>query len=272
MVRGLFPRAEHDVVIATLERSIVFLTSANFEQLLTERSLLIRAWTLANLYLASLGALLLAAKAPRLVGLSEETTCFVSIEYFADDDPFGDFIIHEAAHIFQNCKRTTLAPRDTRQAVAARHRVPKKRETFAYSCEAYARVSERRHVRRLPPCVCFQCMPSRESERCATTRWKGRGRFQSMTKDAQLAHKPLCLNTRPKGCVCSLPETHRLILPPDQSSDPTCKRHRIACVHTTRRVLLDCSQLPHCISIEIGQPIACAVTVRSALAFAVRSR
>jgi hypothetical protein len=159
MVRGLFPRAEQDVVIATLERSIVFLTSANIEQLLTERSFRTRAWTLANLYLASLGALLLAAKAPRLVGLSEDTTCFVSIEYFADDDPFGDFIIHEAAHIFQNCKRTTLAPRDTRQAVAARHRVPKKRETFAYSCEAYARVSERRHVRRLPPCVCFNPRP-----------------------------------------------------------------------------------------------------------------
>ncbi len=34
MVRGLFPRAEQDAVLATLEQSVVFVTSANIERLL----------------------------------------------------------------------------------------------------------------------------------------------------------------------------------------------------------------------------------------------
>ncbi len=53
-----------------------------------------------NLYLASIGADLLGEDAPRVVGVSEETTCYVSPEYFTEDDPLCDFIVHEAAHIF----------------------------------------------------------------------------------------------------------------------------------------------------------------------------
>src|ERR1700733_10499682 len=34
MVRGLFPRVEQDQVLATLERSVVFLTDANIESIL----------------------------------------------------------------------------------------------------------------------------------------------------------------------------------------------------------------------------------------------
>ena len=100
MVRGLFPRVEQDAVLAILERSVVFLTSANIEPLLLKCSFDGSAWTLANLYLASVGAKLLGEDAPRLVGVSEETTCYVSPEYFSQDDPFADFIVHEAAHIF----------------------------------------------------------------------------------------------------------------------------------------------------------------------------
>ena len=68
MVRGLFPQAEQDVVLATIERSVVFVTSANIESLLLERSFDRSAWTIANLYLASLGAELLGEDAPHLVG------------------------------------------------------------------------------------------------------------------------------------------------------------------------------------------------------------
>jgi hypothetical protein len=114
MVRGLFPRAEQEVVLATLEQSVVFVTSANIEPLLLKRSFDHSAWTIANLYLASLGAELLAEDAPNLVGFSEETTCYVSPEYFAEDDPFADFIVHEAAHIYHNCKRATIGLRETR--------------------------------------------------------------------------------------------------------------------------------------------------------------
>ena len=68
MVRGLFSRVEQDEVLATLEKSVVFLTSANIEALLLEHGYDSSAWTLANLYLASLGgADLLGEDAPRLV-------------------------------------------------------------------------------------------------------------------------------------------------------------------------------------------------------------
>ena len=143
MVRGLFPRAEQDVVLATLEQSVVFLTSENLERFLLGRGFDSSAWTLANLYLASLGAELLAEDAPRLVGLSEETTCYVSPEYFTQDDPFADFIVHEAAHIFHNCKRATIGLRATRKKEWLLDIEYRKRETFAYSCEAYARLLER---------------------------------------------------------------------------------------------------------------------------------
>jgi hypothetical protein len=143
MVRGLFPRVEQATVLTTLGRSVVFVTSANIEPLLLEHGYDSSAWTLANLYLASLGAELLAEDAPRLVGLSEGTTCYVSPDTFAEDDPFADFIVHEAAHVFHNCKRATVGLRETRTREWLLDIEYRKRETFAYSCEAYARVLER---------------------------------------------------------------------------------------------------------------------------------
>lgn len=143
MVCGLFSRAERELVLATLERSVVFVTSANIESLLREHGFDSSAWTLANLYLASVGGELLGEDAPRLVGLSEETTCYVSPEYFAEDDPFADFIVHEVAHIFHNCKRVTVGLRETRTREWLLDIEYRKRETFAYSCEAYSRVLER---------------------------------------------------------------------------------------------------------------------------------
>jgi hypothetical protein len=138
MVRGLFPRAEQDLVLATLEKSVVFVTSANIEGLLHECSFDNSAWTLANLYLTGFGAELLGKDAPLLVGLSEETTCYVSPEYFAEDDPFADFIIHEVAHVFHNCKRAAIGLRETQTKQWLLDIDYLKRETFAYACEAYA--------------------------------------------------------------------------------------------------------------------------------------
>jgi hypothetical protein len=75
--------------------------------------------------------------------LSEETTCYVSPEYFAEDDPFADYIVHEAAHIFHNCKRATSGLREARTKEWLLDIEYRKRETFAYSCEAYARLLQR---------------------------------------------------------------------------------------------------------------------------------
>jgi hypothetical protein len=84
MVRGLFSKAEQDVVLATLEKSVVYVTSETIEPLILNQSWDRSAWDLANLYLRSVGAKLLGKEAPHLVGISEETTCYVSPDYFAD--------------------------------------------------------------------------------------------------------------------------------------------------------------------------------------------
>ena len=49
MVRGLFPRAEQDVVLATLEKSVVYVTSETIEPLLMNHDYDSSAWDLANL-------------------------------------------------------------------------------------------------------------------------------------------------------------------------------------------------------------------------------
>lgn len=143
MVRGLFPRVEQETVLAVLERSAVFLTSANLDEVLRGTRWDSTAWDLANLYLASVGAELLGEDAPRIVGLSEETTFFVSSEYFDEEDPFADFVVHEAAHVFHNCKRRTLGLPETRRREWLLDIDFRKRETFAYACEAYGRIVER---------------------------------------------------------------------------------------------------------------------------------
>jgi hypothetical protein len=97
---------------------------------------------LANLYLAGLGAELLSQDAPDIVGLSQDTTCYISPLYFHEEDRFADFIVHEAAHVFHNCKRSTLGLHETRSKVWLLDIEYRKRETFAYSCEAYSRINE----------------------------------------------------------------------------------------------------------------------------------
>ena len=143
MVRGLFPRAEQEPVLAVLERSVVFLTSANIEQILMDESFDSTAWDLANLYLGSLGANLLGEEAPCIVGFGEDRKCYVSPAYFVEDDPFADFIVHEAAHIFHNCKRGTIGLQETRRKEWLLDIEFSKRESFAYSCEAYSRILQR---------------------------------------------------------------------------------------------------------------------------------
>jgi hypothetical protein len=89
------------------------------------------------------GAKLLGDDAPDIVGFSVDATCFVSPQYFAEEDPFADFVVHEVAHIFHNCKRAPIGLRQTRGKEWLLDIQYLKRETFAYACETYARVLER---------------------------------------------------------------------------------------------------------------------------------
>lgn len=142
MVRGLLPRAEQDQVLDLLARSVVFLTPANLEPVLRRMRWLSTAWDIANLYLTGFGAERLSEEAEPLAGLSEETTCYVSAEYFTGSGRFDDFIVHEAAHVFHNCKRETIGLPHTRRREWLLEIEYAKRETFAHACEAYARILE----------------------------------------------------------------------------------------------------------------------------------
>lgn len=139
MVRGLFPRGELDLVLPVLLRSVVFLAPQNIEPVLLLGCAWPRtAWELANLYLGSLGAQLLSDEAPEVVGLSQATSCYVSFRYFDEQDPFTDFVVHEAAHVFHNCKRGSVGLHQTRRREWLLDIDFAKRETFAYACEAYS--------------------------------------------------------------------------------------------------------------------------------------
>lgn len=142
MVRGLSPREEQELVLRLLEQSVVFVTPASIEQILLDCSWLDTAWDVANLYLFSLGAELLSKNAPKIVGLSNETTCFVSTSYFNEPDLFADFVVHEVAHVFHSCKRARVGlPRQRRREWLLEIDY-RKRETFAYACEVFSRVVE----------------------------------------------------------------------------------------------------------------------------------
>lgn len=142
MVRGLFPQREQETVLDVLAGSIVFLTPANIDSVLTETQWLGTAWDLANLYLGSFDGERLSDDAQQIVGLSEATTCYVSVAYFHEESRFDDFVVHEAAHIFHNCKRETIGLREIRGREWLLDIDFAKRETFAYACEVYSRIIE----------------------------------------------------------------------------------------------------------------------------------
>ncbi len=140
MIRGLFASKEQDAVLAMAERSVVILTPDRFGPVITACSWLRTAWNLANMYLGSLGGALLSADAPRLLGLSEGTTCFVSLAYFTNADRFSDWLVHEVAHLFHNVKRGAVGLHQTRRREWLLDVGFQRRETFAYACEYYGRV------------------------------------------------------------------------------------------------------------------------------------
>jgi len=141
MVRGLFPGKEREVVLGLLESAVVFLTPRNIEEVLLGESFHHSAWTLANLYLGSVDAELLGGEdALRIVGMSQATTCFVTMHYFEVEERFADFVVHECAHVFHNWKRERCGLPFTRRKEWLLQIEMAMRETFAYGCEAYSRL------------------------------------------------------------------------------------------------------------------------------------
>lgn len=142
MVRGLFPKKEHDIVLELLEKSVVFLTPNNIEAVIHGESFGSAAWDLANLYLASIDAELLSDEARGILGYSQETTCFVTARYLEGRGRFDDYLVHEAAHVFHNWKRERCGLPHTRRREWLLPIAFQMRETFAYTCEVFSRIVE----------------------------------------------------------------------------------------------------------------------------------
>lgn len=140
MVRGLFPANEQEIVLTRLLTSVVLITQANIDALIESLTWDKTAWVVSNMYLRSLGLETLGGDDSTPVGMSEEATCYVTPECLVEADPFADFVVHEVAHIFHNCKRATLGLRQTRTREWLLDIDFHARESFAYSCEAYSRV------------------------------------------------------------------------------------------------------------------------------------
>jgi len=142
MVQGLLPKVERETVLEVLIRSVVFVHRRDIEKLLSELPFHGDAWHLANMYLYSIGAEPLDMRSAPHVGMGIHKTSCVSMLYFGKTGPFEDFVPHEAAHVFHNCKRQTVG------LPAGRNRewiLPiefSKRELFAYSCEACGEIRE----------------------------------------------------------------------------------------------------------------------------------
>src|SRR6266545_4513143 len=170
MVQGLFPTAEREAVLQLLERSVIFITSDNLEQLLMNQRWNHTAWMLANLHLGTLGVDLLDPDAKRLVGLSEEAICFVSPVYFSEPDPTSDFVVHEVAHIFHNRKRRAAGLPETRRS-----------EWLSTSPSTNAKRSPT-HANSMPGCWSIRRTPRRG----AAWPWRSAGRRRSPTTVSNL--------------------------------------------------------------------------------------
>ena len=158
MVRGLFPPAEREPVQGVLEKSVIFLTADNIHEVLTSARWLHTAWSVANIYLDSIGANTLGNGDFRALGLGEETTSYISLKYFSDDDPCADYVVHEMAHVFHNWKRAWTGLRETRHREFLLNIDFRKRETFAFACEVYSRILELgRNPRERQPAARYIC-------------------------------------------------------------------------------------------------------------------
>ena len=66
----------------------------------------------------------------------------MSMAYFKPSGQVDDFVVHEAAHIFHNCKRQKIGLPATGRREWLLDIDFGKRETFAYACEVYSRILE----------------------------------------------------------------------------------------------------------------------------------
>lgn len=115
MIRGLFSENEQKIVHSLVAGTVVFLTPANLDSIIMDCERLNTAWELANMYLLSMSVEPLSPNAPQILGKNEDQKCVISQQYFDETRPFVDYVVHEVAHLFHNCRRQTIGLPETRR-------------------------------------------------------------------------------------------------------------------------------------------------------------
>lgn len=140
LVRGLFPRKEHEPVLRRLARSVVFVDTDNIEDLLSSARWTSVAWDIANLYLESLDLPAFGNGAHACLGFSADTACYISHKIFDETDPFADVVVHEVCHVVHDLRRRLIGLTEKRGLERLLPIAFGERETFAYACEAFSRI------------------------------------------------------------------------------------------------------------------------------------
>ncbi len=146
MVEGLFRAEERAIVLELLVDSQVFVTADTIVEAVRSASFLSTAWSVANLYLRSVGAPELAPGAGAMLGLCAGSESYVGLDYFRTQRPFDDFLIHEAAHVFHGCRRHELGLAEKRGRTWLLPIDFHDQENFAYACEAYGWIARQTRV------------------------------------------------------------------------------------------------------------------------------
>ncbi|MCA8962586.1 MAG: hypothetical protein KDC38_18805, partial [Planctomycetes bacterium] len=139
MVRGLFPPKERETVLDCAAGSVRFLAPDSVEEWIRSANYLSTAWKIAWMYLGHIGAPLIESDVPP-TGYSEDSTCYVSLDYFDKTRPLDDLVVHEVAHLFHNTRRESLGlptSRGRKYLLSIEYFM---RETFAYACEFYSQI------------------------------------------------------------------------------------------------------------------------------------
>jgi hypothetical protein len=137
MLRGLFAPSEAEILLLEMPARVVVVTPAVFASRIDEVSPR-TAWDLANLLLDDLGAPPLTDDTPELDGLCAAGHAWVLPRAFAAPEGFTDVVVHEVAHLLHTLRGEDVGL----PTVGPLLRVPPlRRETFAYACEVWARVT-----------------------------------------------------------------------------------------------------------------------------------
>jgi hypothetical protein len=133
LIEGLFDPIDAATLIAVIPTRVRVLTPSTFPAAALAVPLS-TAWDLANLLLDDLRVPTLSDDVPQLDGICAAGCAWVLPRAFAAS-PHSDVLVHEVAHLLHLLRRDEVGLSGEGLLIGV---PPRRRETFAYACEAWA--------------------------------------------------------------------------------------------------------------------------------------